>query len=386
MTVEPIGGECVKCGSVTGLKSPTGHWTCGDCLSGPFIDLLNGEPPTPPSMVETILRHDNKPLLYEGRAHSLTGVSEAGKTMLVYYWAVVHAAWGSRAIIADYEMGHVWAHQRALTVGMETIDKTSGGAIYLADSMPIGDVLKECGEGDLLVIDSADRAYMALGLNPNFTEDAVRFTEAVIEPARQQNVTLVLLDHVTTTNADKRGAAGNFRKLADVDVAYKFTAKQPLSKGEPGYMKLYVEKDRGGQLDYYVDRTPKGETSRIMADIEMIPNANRVTIIQRYPSYTKRLDEYGGFPEGAINDTLDRVIGVLRKSGEMGKVELRSAVKGDNTLIDQACRFGVDMGVLVREEKKNKLVHKLSASMLPDSAAAGSGDSAAVDPQQGRAQ
>jgi AAA domain len=196
-------------------------------------------------------------LLYRGGLHSLAGPPDAGKSTLLYLWALELLAQGERVVLLDEESGREQVTEKLLALGATPDLLDPDRLVYQdfpgrtwdgADHQALADLLEHTRPA-LVGLDSAGAFLAVAGLSENESEHVTGFYKAVLlNAARTFNTAVVVLDHQGKADEAGRYARGSGAKLALVDVHLRVEAVVPFSRSQSGLLKLLVHKDRRGYL------------------------------------------------------------------------------------------------------------------------------------------
>ncbi len=213
-------------------------------------------------------RSDGVGILYPGMTNIFYGESESGKTMGALAAALQICRDGGLVFFLDYEMTIESVTMRLKSLGAtreiapnfmykmwpEPGSKNDGfGTLKrrIADIIERAAALPEDGPGAVVVIDSVDEFLYSVGVHPNDQDAGTVMRGLLAMPLNEAGVTLVLIDHSSTSQQgrEKKGPAGSYRKLANVDAAIKFkvVGRHP-SPGQRARVEMFVDKDRAGTL------------------------------------------------------------------------------------------------------------------------------------------
>lgn len=208
-------------------------------------------------MVEpgVLFREDGLGMLYEGALNAFIGETESGKTMAALVACDAHMEAGGVVFYLDFEMDKpsIAGRLNLFGVSSKLVSTQFRYANWPEDvDARVAQIARtaEKGHSVLVVVDSVDELLLSLGVDPNSQESGSRLSELFGKTLKPVGVTTLLIDHVSTSREGqrKRGAAGSFRKLANVDAAFKFQTKQQPRPGHVGWVELRINKDRYGTL------------------------------------------------------------------------------------------------------------------------------------------
>lgn len=193
-------------------------------------------------------------LLYPGALHSLTGESDAGKTMLAAKLAAVTLDTYTPVVWLDEETGIDGVAERLLALKVDPADVDRGlhyfefpGLNWTADIIAVRDMLDETRPG-LVVIDSSAATLVSAGLEENSNHDVGRLYKHLLKAARRSTAAFVILDHYGRADTGGKYARGASSKRNLVDVGYHLEPVRPFSRTQSGALRLTVTKDRFGWL------------------------------------------------------------------------------------------------------------------------------------------
>jgi hypothetical protein len=189
-------------------------------------------------------------LLYRGGLHSLAGPPDAGKSTLLYLWALELLDQGERVVLLDEESGREQVTEKLLALGATPDLLGPDHLIYQdfpartwdpADQQALAELLDRTRPA-LVGLDSAGAFLAVAGLSENESEHVTGFYKAVLlHAARTWNTAVVVLDHQGKSDEAGRYARGSGAKLALVDVHLRVEAVVPFSRSQSGLLKLLVQ-------------------------------------------------------------------------------------------------------------------------------------------------
>lgn len=216
---------------------------------GPYLDS-SYRPPQP----ELLQRQDGQALMYPGRVHWLSGEPEAMKTWLALLACSQVLSDGRHAVYIDLEDGPGGMTARLLDLGVPA-SVVQEQFHYLNPPGGLGYATRASlapmvAGADLLVIDAATESLSQQGLSSKDDTDIAKWLDLLPRWAAKLGPAVVVLDHVVK-DAESRGrwATGSQHKLSGLDgVAFTLEVVQPGGRGITGRSRLYVSKDRHGQV------------------------------------------------------------------------------------------------------------------------------------------
>jgi hypothetical protein len=222
-------------------------WTPRDLTS-----YLDGtfQPPTP----SLLRRQDGACLMYRGRVHWISGEPEAGKSWLGLL-ACAQELWAGRQVVyVDWEDGPEGITRRLLDLDVDAA-VIRERFHYVQPESALGPMRRErlqpwVEASSLLVIDACTESLAQQGLSSKDDTDIAQWLDILPRWAARLGPAIAVLDHVVK-DADSRGrwATGSQHKLAGLDgVAYAVETVHPAGRGLTGRSRLFVSKDRHGQV------------------------------------------------------------------------------------------------------------------------------------------
>lgn len=215
----------------------------------PFLDG-SYRPPTP----KLLRRQDGAALLYPGRVHWLSGEPEAGKSWVALLACAQALLDGAAVVYVDFEDGPGGMTNRLLDLGVPA------GVIgerfhYVQPQSALGygrraamtALVEACA---LVVIDACTESLAQQGLSSKDDTDIATWLELLPRWAARLGPAVLVLDHVVK-DAESRGrwATGSQHKLSGLDgAAYALETIHPAGRGLTGRSRLFVSKDRHGQV------------------------------------------------------------------------------------------------------------------------------------------
>lgn len=200
-------------------------------------------------------RDDGAGLFYPGRQHAIAAESEAGKTWLALDAAAAEIARGNCVIHLDFEddEGAVTGRLLAMGVSRELI---LARFIYISPEDPMDTAARAeldhalARRPTLAVIDGITEAMSLHGMELKDNTDVARFGRMLPRYIARRGPAVVSLDHVTKDRETRNGhAIGGIHKLNGINGAmYLLDSKSPFGIGLAGRSRLYIRKDRPGQL------------------------------------------------------------------------------------------------------------------------------------------
>jgi hypothetical protein len=239
-------------------------------------------------------RTDGLCLVYERKRNEFHGPYESGKSWLAKVVALEAIRRGGVVVWLDFEDSPRSVVSRLLALGAEA-EAIVALLRYIQPGEPLTteaeiDLRLELAGSTLVVIDAANEAMAAAGLDPNLNRDIALWYAKVPRLATDAGATLLVLDHVAKHAEQQRGAVGGAHKIAAVDGAsYRIDAMTPFGRGSAGLVRLQLEKDRGGHI-----RGALGSGQRpVAAEVHFdATDPARIVVEVRPPSATRGSDEW----------------------------------------------------------------------------------------------
>ncbi len=216
---------------------------------GPYLD--GSYVPPVPSLLR---RQDDRALMYAGRVHWLSGEPEAGKTWLMLLGCAQVLLDGGQVVYIDLEDGPGGMATRLLDLGVpaEVIRArfhylSPASRLTYADRPALAPLM---AGAQLLVIDACTESLAQQGLSSKDDTDIATWLDLLPRWAARLGPAVAVLDHVVKDSQSRgRWASGSQHKLAGLDgVAFTLETVHPAGRGLTGRSRLYVTKDRHGQV------------------------------------------------------------------------------------------------------------------------------------------
>jgi hypothetical protein len=199
-------------------------------------------------------RDDGIGLFYPGRLHTVTSESEGGKTWALLLAAVQEIAKGEHVVFIDPEDDEASVVGRMLLLGAEPAHILERFH-YIRPEEPLGPnaVLLDELLGDIkpsfAVVDGVTEAMVMHGLNPLDNADCAKFGRMLPRRLAACGAAVAASDHVRKDGDSSRYSIGAVHKLNGLNgAAYVLENKEAFGFGRSGTSRLYLAKDRPGQL------------------------------------------------------------------------------------------------------------------------------------------
>lgn len=202
-------------------------------------------------------RNDGRGVLYPGRAHSLVGESEAGKSWLAQLFCVQELARGNGVLYLDFEDEAGAVTDRLITLGVDP-RRVRSHCAYIAPEEPLTSpgaaetfhqALRDL-KPSLVVLDGVTEALSLHGFSTNDNDDVAKFGRLLTRPVTDSGAAVLSLDHVTKDRENRgRYAIGGVHKLNGLSgAALVLENVDRFGAGMTGKSRLLIAKDRPGQL------------------------------------------------------------------------------------------------------------------------------------------
>ena len=191
-------------------------------------------------------------VLYRGQTHSISGPSDAGKSLFGAAIASHELSLGHRVLWIDFEQGGDRVIRRLLAFGadeaalLERFD-----FLGYPHGLPSLENIEALGaDVDLVVVDANTGLLAALGVGSNADTDIELAYIEVLRPLAAMGAAVLIIDHVRKDKSERDGTAiGSSRKTGAVDVALTLDAIPPgFRPGLGGRAKIGVTRDRDGAV------------------------------------------------------------------------------------------------------------------------------------------
>lgn len=266
------------------------------------LDLPNiAEPPDPghvdlstvlddldPAQPKYGIRDDGKALLYPGRTHLFVGQPESGKTWLALHIAAeriaaAKARGGTSPVAVFVDLEDTPAHlvRRLAALGVDPQDTARFVAYYSPerlDGNTVAAMAPALGTAEVVILDSANEALAASGLDPNSNQDVSTFRQQALNPLSliAHRAAIVVIDH--EGHARNSRALGGVMKMAAVTgAAFVVRAVEQPTPEHGGRLALYVVKDREGQVRGAALAPEQGTNRQHVANLALEANSKAPT-------------------------------------------------------------------------------------------------------------
>jgi hypothetical protein len=198
-------------------------------------------------------RTDGQALLYEAKRNEIHAPYESGKSIVAAVAAVEVMRAGGKVVWLDFEDSPRSLSARLLALGLTEGEALSAFS-YIQPAEPLApatelDLRLELRGASLVVIDAANEAMAAAGLDPNVNRDIAAWYAKVPRLVTGIEATLLVLDHVAKDPERQRGSVGGGHKQAAIDGAsFRLEVVTPFGRGSAGLVRLRLTKDRQGYL------------------------------------------------------------------------------------------------------------------------------------------
>jgi hypothetical protein len=264
---------------------------------------------------------------------------------------------GQKVVYIDLEDGAAGITGRLLALGVSA-ESLSLHLTYLSPDGPLHltdrDALGELVTGaEILIIDACTEALALQGLSSKDDTDIATWLSLLPRWAAKLGPAVFVLDHVVK-DSDNRGrwATGSGHKLAGLDgAAYTLEAVQAGGVGMTGRSRLYISKDRHGQVRPAAVLSAGGK--QWLADFVVDSTGPFTEAVLHAPT---------AHPETFIpTAVMSRVSDALAKAGKaLTKSEIEDRVGGRAAVVRQAIAALDDLGHLdIKAGPHNSRLHTL---------------------------
>jgi hypothetical protein len=190
---------------------------------------------------------------YGGKRNEVHGPSEAGKSWVAQLVVQEVIERGETAVWIDFEDTPRAVVMRLLALGVDEATIIANfryiqPAERLTDATVI-DLRLELVSATLVVIDAANEAMTAAGLDPNSNRDIAAWYDTIPRLATREGAAVIVLDHVAKDPQQRRGATGGGHKTAALDGAsYALDVVTAFGRGSKGLVRMTLGKDRPGYV------------------------------------------------------------------------------------------------------------------------------------------
>jgi hypothetical protein len=353
--VDTTTGEVIEQPAAAEQEATPSSWARVDLTA--YVDGTHV--PEKPAM---LLRSDSAATIYPGRVHWLAGEPEALKSWLALLAVAQVLHRGGKAVYIDLEDGPSGVTGRLLAMGvpphvlLERFD-------YRSPHEPLryttrDEMAPDIAGTDLLVIDACTESLALQQLSPKDDVDVASWLALLPRWATRLGPAVLVLDHVIKDPETRgRWATGSQHKLAGLDgVAFTLEAVTPGGVGMRGRSRLYVSKDRHGQVRPAT--VPTSGNKQWLGDLVVDSTGAFVDVVLHPP--TEHSDEF------RPTVLMERIAQVLERTGPLSKTQLVERVKGRNVEIKRALAHLVDDGfVTVEKAERGAELHALSKPYPP---------------------
>ncbi len=319
---------------------------------GPYLDG-SYQPPAP----SLLRRQDGRALLYGGRVHWVSGEPEAGKTWLALLGCAQTLLHGGQVVYIDLEDGPGGMSARLIDLSVPaTVIRerfhyfNPGTRLTYGDRAALAPLVADVA---LVVIDACTESLAQQGLSSKDDTDIASWLDLLPRWAAKLGPAVVVLDHVVK-DADSRGrwATGSQHKLSGLDgAAYSLETVHPAGRGLRGRSRLYVTKDRHGQVRGPATIPSSG--GKHWAGDLVVDSSDVLDVVLHAPA-----EQEGPFRPTVL---MQRISEALADAGKpLSGRDVEDRVRGKAQPIRQALAALVDDGhVLVEPGSHNSKQHRL---------------------------
>jgi hypothetical protein len=310
------------------------------------------EPPVP-----TIgMREDGKiSFLYARRTHALIGDSEVAKSFLAQFICAQEIDNGNTVGYLDFEdtldnimsrMVELVRDPKALIERFRYVHPEE----QLTEPLPLIQAMADCS---LVVVDGITEALELVpvpgGNSSDWNGAYVRFQTALLDPIAAKGPAVLSIDHPNRDGIGKAardaGGAGHKRK-GYTGASYSMVNIEPMGRGRRGFSKVYVAKDKPGQVRVHAVNDGKVSDMLHVADF-VLDNSDQAT------ATTARLLAPGDASSDWRPTTLmSRAAEMLTEHGAMSKTALAETFRGKKTEKLKAIDFLIQDGYFAADGGK----------------------------------
>ena len=191
-------------------------------------------------------------ILLKGKVHQIFAAPGLGKSWLALWLTMRLINQGKLVLYLNTENGPNIIAERLQALGAdpEKLDKClnyipSPNLPITAEGSEAYMSLLEEVKPALVVFDSWVNFLSGAELDENVSSDIARWSVNFVRPARDREITVLLLDHVPKEKVNARGSG---RKKEEMDVQWQLKSENFFDRNTIGEIKLIREKDREGWL------------------------------------------------------------------------------------------------------------------------------------------
>lgn len=337
--------------------------------SDPDIALDDDNPEPPPAF---LTRDDGNALFYPGRVNGIVAPSESGKTWVVLLAVVQAANDGRRVTILDFEDSHKGITGRLRAMGLTKTQIRDHVAYIGPDEafhpfLPTGRDLHEhlaAWQPELIVLDGFNAAMTLQGLDLMSNKDATTFAQTILKPLAVDGACVVYIDHTPkdTENKSSGGIGAQAKRAMTTGCALRVEIVKAFGKGQPGKIRLRVDKDRQGDVRGH---SLPGKAGHWAGDVTIDPDGEHGVLVQLHaPNGAGSSDtneDRAPFRPTALMERVSTFLAGIDDEGATGR-SVRDNVRGKAEFVIQALDTLVTEGYVERHEEHGRggarMVHK----------------------------
>lgn len=239
---EPHNDWCAFPAGVSPPPLPKPPDACGSIVFEDFGQALATGVPEPVQLIQGVL--------YDEGVHWLSGEPDSGKTTLAAAFALQSMCLGLHVVWLDFEGGLNPSVRRFAAVGLGAALASSNFHYAGWPVDPEGSLAAVAARwpGALIVFDSASKAQSAQGVEENDNTAVTAWTMRLVRAAKQEHLSLVVIDHISKGAQESRYARGAGSKQADTDVHWRAIKVTEFDRNNAGCVMLVRKKDREGYM------------------------------------------------------------------------------------------------------------------------------------------
>jgi hypothetical protein len=189
-------------------------------------------------------------IFQRGMAHSLVGLSSAGKSITCLALAVTVLKDGETVVYADQENGSGIIADRLIGLGVDA-KLVASGLRYLPFPSPAANETREfvatiqSVSPALVILDSGPDFIGAAGFDENDNTNYTNWAKEVPQTLARSGAAVVVLEPVNASGEKTRGRGATAKRFK-ADVVLLLEKTRPFGRTRVGEVKVSVQKDRTG--------------------------------------------------------------------------------------------------------------------------------------------
>lgn len=201
-----------------------------------------------------VARRDGVRLLYPGKEHAVIGEMEAGKSWFSLACVVAELAQGRAVVYVHFEEDDPTDTLTRLRLLGATDEQLVGQFLFVAPETAITPPAVDqlvAREPSLVVLDGQNEAMALHGLGIREEDGAAGYRRLLVKPFTSAGAAVLSCDHVVkdTEKSTKGYALGSIHKGNGLNgTLILLENEDPFGRGRRGASRVYVTKDRPGQV------------------------------------------------------------------------------------------------------------------------------------------